>query len=522
MVGCCKPNVMREPAITNSQQTNTEVQLPFATKVAFGSGGIGEAVYLGLFNTFITLYYNQVVGLANSLIGTAIMLALIADAITDPVVGVTSDRWRSRHGRRHPFLWVAPIPLALSIYAIFNPPAAGGWLAQTVGLGEQSLWFVWLASFTIISRFCLTLYSVPHLALGAELSKDQHQRSQLFSANTIFLYVGGASLAFSVWTFFSTQGFTRASDGVVMPGQLNPGAYVPVVLFACALVVIGIWTCAAGTARHIPQLSRAVSSQPRMGPARFILEVLSTLKNRNYLLILCGYFFFMISSGIYDTLNTFIQTYFWELKPEQIRWLGIVGAPSAATGALLAPVLMQRFDRKPVMICALSGTVLFAQLVINLRLLGWLPENGSPNLLPCLIANAAGFTFTLGMGTVAIYSMIGDIVDEDELTTGRRRDGLFYSARTFFAKASSSFGHFVAGVALDAFVRLPFGAVPGELDAEVLTRMGILAGPVMGLAALISILLYSRHQLSRDRHAEILTALRARAVNNSETGALQN
>lgn len=484
-------------------------RLPFATKVAFGSGAVGEAVYLGLFNTFITLYYNQVVGLSNSLIGMAVMLALVADAITDPIVGVTSDRWRSPHGRRHPFLWVAPIPLALSIYCIFNPPAADGLIAQLTGAGDQVLWFVWLAAFTILSRFCLTLYSVPHLALGAELSKNQHERSQLFSANTVFLYVSGASFAFAVWTYFSTQSITRA-DGVVIPGQLNAAAYAPVILIACAIVIIGIWTCAAGTVRYVPHLSQALQTQPRLGPVQFLQEIFSTLKNRNYLLILCGYFFFMISSGIYDTLNTFINTYFWELQPDQIRWLMLVGAPSAACGALLSPLLMRRFDRKPVMVSALAGTLLFAQLVINLRLLGLMPANGSPMLLPALVANAAGFTFTLGVGSVAVFSMIGDIVDEDELNTGMRREGLFYSARTFFAKASSSFGHFVAGVALDLFVRLPFGAVPGELDSEVLTRMGIVAGPIMGLAALVSLLIYSRHRLNRERHAEILAALRER------------
>ena len=84
---------------------------------------MAEAVYYGMFNTFITIYYNQAVGLSNTLIGTAIMLAMIGDAITDPVVGIISDRWHSKHGRRHPFLFVAPVPLAIALYMIFNPPA---------------------------------------------------------------------------------------------------------------------------------------------------------------------------------------------------------------------------------------------------------------------------------------------------------------------------------------------------------------------------------------------------------------
>ena len=94
----------------------TAPRLTFGTKLIFGSGAVGEAVYLGLFNTFITIYYNQAVGLANTLIGIAIMLAMIGDAVTDPLVGIMSDRWRSKHGRRHPFLFVAPVPLVLALY----------------------------------------------------------------------------------------------------------------------------------------------------------------------------------------------------------------------------------------------------------------------------------------------------------------------------------------------------------------------------------------------------------------------
>ena len=156
-------------------------KLSLSTILSFGTGAMGEAVYLGIFGGFITLYYNQVIGLSNALIGTAIMLALIGDAITDPLVGVVSDRWKSRHGRRHPFLFVAPVPMAITLYLIFNPPEM--FLKGPEGPSQIGL-FVWLATLTIISRALNTLYSIPHLALGGELTNDQHKRSQLFSANT--------------------------------------------------------------------------------------------------------------------------------------------------------------------------------------------------------------------------------------------------------------------------------------------------------------------------------------------------
>jgi Na+/melibiose symporter-like transporter len=466
---------------------------------------MAEAIYHGMFNTFITIYYNQAVGLSNTLIGLAIMLAMIGDAITDPVVGIVSDRWHSRHGRRHPFLFVAPVPLAIALYFIFNPPAG---LTGDLAEASQLPLFAWLCVWTILSRAFLTLYNVPHLALGGELSSDQVQRSQLFSANTVISYVSGASFAFVAWSYFFAGRRIRQSDGELVPGHLDAAAYSPLVFMACALIIIAIWFCAAGTYKHIPHLSQAAPKQKGLTIKRFLKQLLITLENRNYIVLIIGYFFFMITSGIYDTLIVFINTYFWELGPEEIRWLGLIAAPGAMAGALCSPVLMKRFDRKPVMLAALGGVALFAQLVVDLRLFGWMPENSDSTLMPVLLANAAGFYFSIGVGIVAIMSMIGDVVDENEMLTGQREEGLYYSARAFFAKAAYSFGHFFAGVSLDLFVHLPFEAVPGQLDDGVLTRLGIAAGPVMSISAIISLVAYSRYKLNRERHQEVLKALK--------------
>ena len=99
-----------------------EQALPFRVKLCFGIGAVGEAIYFAIFIGFITIFYNQAIGLPNYLIGIATMLAVATDAVTDPFIGMLSDHHRSRLGRRHPFLWSAPVPLALSIFAIFNPP----------------------------------------------------------------------------------------------------------------------------------------------------------------------------------------------------------------------------------------------------------------------------------------------------------------------------------------------------------------------------------------------------------------
>ena len=480
--------------------------LPFRVKLCFGIGAIGEAIYFAIFIGFITFFYNQAIGLSNYLIGIATMLAVATDAVTDPFIGILSDRHRSSLGRRHPFLWAAPVPLAVSIYAIFNPPDAL--------IGNEFGLFLWLAAWTILSRVFVTLFNVPHLALGAELSKHHHERSQLFSANAIFAYIAGSGFHIAVWTLFQGER-VRQSDGALVQGHLDPDAYVPVVLLACAVVLVTIFVCAIGTQDYGRKLSRREDLMPRLSILFFLKSLLRTLKNRNNLILLGGYFFFMIASGIYDKMNVFIHTYLWQLEPTDIRLFPIAGVIAGLCGAILAPILMNRFDRKPVMLISLFGIGLFAQLVVNLRLLGILPENGDPMLLPCLLANAAGFSLSIGICMVAIMSMIGDIIDENEMVTGLREEGLFYSARSIFGKGSYSVATLFAGVMLDFYVRLPEAAIPGELEQDVLNRLAITAGPIMGASALVSIAIYSFYRLDRKRHAEILAEIEARKTATS-------
>jgi Na+/melibiose symporter-like transporter len=484
--------------------------LPWHTKILFGIGAVGEHVYGGMFNTFIVIFYNQALGLPNTLIGAAILIALVGDAISDPMVGILSDRLRSRFGRRHPFLLAAPVPLAISLWCIFNPPDA--LLARNGDGLLESTWtlFAWLMLWTTLSRLFVTLYVIPHLALGGELVRTHHERSQLFSMNTIFGFATAALFSFIAWSVF-LGGETPGPDGVSVANHLRAATYGPLVLFAALLILVSVSACALGTLRRGMQLSAPPAEQESMSVLLFFRKVLGTLNNRNYVFLLIGFFLFMVSVGISETLNVFVYTYFWEFGAEDIRWLGLAGFPGILLGAALAPLLMRRFDRRPVLITAIGGMVLFAQLVVDLRLLGLAPANDSPALLPLLMANAFCLALTVGTAGVTILSMIGDIIDENELATGLREEGLFYSARAFFAKLSSSAGHFAAGVTLDWFVRLPLDAVPGALPEDVVFRLGLAAGPVMAISATVALFFYARYRLSREQHTEIMQALAARA-----------
>lgn len=490
------------------EATKSQGKLPFRIKLAYGVGAVGELVFLGMFNTFIGIYYNQAIGLSNALIGTAIMLALLGDAISDPAVGMISDRWKSRLGRRHPFLFAAPIPVAISLYMIFSPP---DFLTQAVGGDgpDQMPLFLWLCFWTIVSRLFLTLYVIPHFALGGELTKEAHDRSRLFSINALFGYLTGAIFAFTAWGFF-LGGETLLPDGTAIPRHLDRDAYGPLVFWTSGIVLFAIYLSAWGTKSQIPYLSTPPLNQQKLSLKVYYQDLMNALHNRNYRFLMFGFFFFMIAVGLNETLGVFINTYFWELETQQMRWFGLAAAPAILIGALLAPNLMRRFDRRPVLLGAIISVTILAQISIDLRLLGLFPANDSPFLLPILLACLAGVAASIAVAAVAVLSMLGDVADQNELAAGLRQEGLIYSARTFFAKASNSAGHFVAGILLDLFIRIPFNAVPGQVDSDIIFRLGLVGGPIMGLGALIAIPFYARYHLTGSEHRKILDELESK------------
>lgn len=143
----------------------------FRTKFFFGLGASADNAISWIFNVLGFLYYQQILGLPGSLAGIAVAIAIFVDAISDPVIGSISDRFKSKYGRRHPFIFAAPIPLAMCIFLIFNPPEAI--------VASETILFVWFLTFTVILRTFQTIFAIPLLALGAELSDDYFERSKI-------------------------------------------------------------------------------------------------------------------------------------------------------------------------------------------------------------------------------------------------------------------------------------------------------------------------------------------------------
>jgi Na+/melibiose symporter-like transporter len=148
-------------------------------------------------------------------------------------------------------------------------------------------------------------------------------------------------------------------------------------------------------------------------------------------------------------------------------------------------------------------------LPIVLRLLGALPPTGSRELFLILALFVFFFYLSSAILTITVMSALADIADEHELLTGRRQEGVFFAARTFFAKLVSAVGHLVGGVALD-LIAFPTGAKPGEVPADTVLWLGIIDGPLTAVPAIAAVFFYARYRIDRGRHAEIHAELDAR------------
>ena len=127
------------------------------TKLAYGAGAVADGVKNNGFEYFLLFYYSQVLGVDFALVGATLMIAMVVDGLTDPIVGYWSDNLRTRFGRRHPFMYAAVIPVGIAYVFAWNPPA---------GLTGNEL-FPYLLMITIAVRIAFTFYEVPSSALVA-------------------------------------------------------------------------------------------------------------------------------------------------------------------------------------------------------------------------------------------------------------------------------------------------------------------------------------------------------------------
>ena len=469
-------------------------------KLNFGIGQAAEGIKTCTFSTFLLFYYNQVLGLSGDLAGGAIAAALIFDAFTDPIAGSVSDRWRGPRGRRHPFMYASAVPLGICFYLLFDP-----WVTlEQVG---QSGLFAWMLTVTILTRAAMTLYHVPHMALGAELSEDYDERTVLVAIRHFFgaigyilVYVLGFGIFFSATAEFAN-------------GQLDPTAYPPYALTLGLLMCLTILISAFGTRARIPYLPQAQHTEKPLRPVDVVLDAIRAMENASFRWMMFGFIVIIVAFGVATATGIYMFTFFWEFNQFQILIVLIAGPVGSMVGYAVARRFFAWLDKRDAMIVGGLCWMTIHALPVPLYLAGWTPPAGSWGLAIFLALVTVLAGSTIAQLIVGIGTAMADIADENELSTGHRQEGVFFGASAFAVKCSAALGSWLAGLVL-TWINWPTGIgvrTAADIPPDILLSMAVLTGPITALVALPGLLCLRGYRLNRRKLQEIQAALRVTA-----------
>ncbi|MBU1378348.1 MAG: MFS transporter [Alphaproteobacteria bacterium] len=455
-------------------------RLGLSTKLFYGVGTVAFGVKDQGFSSLLLIFYNQVIGMPAATVGAAIMVALIVDSLLDPIMGQVSDNWRSRWGRRHPFMYAAAVPAALSYLLLWNPPAL-----------SPGMMFAYLVAVAIVIRSFITMYEIPSSALAPELTQDYHERTQVFAIRQFFGWVGGVGMTVLALQVFLTP------DAEHPVGQLNRDGYQAYALCAAVVMLVAILVSTIGTHRHIPRLR--TPPVRKIGLGQLVGEMTATLAHRSFLVLIAAGLFNAMAQGLVLSLTLYMGTYLWQLSSGQIAILTASNFIAAMIALVMAPSISRRLGKREAARLMKITSLVFAVSPIGLRLAGVLPANGDPMLLPILVFAGTIATATTITTAILISSMIADVVEDSELRTGRRSEGLFFSVSAFVAKAVSGVGIFISSAIL-ALIAFPKGAKPGQVAPDVIDSLGLTYICVVAALYAGAILAISLYRITREDH----------------------
>jgi Na+/melibiose symporter-like transporter len=341
----------------------------------------------------------------------------------------------------------------------------------------------------------------------AEMTPHYDERTSLVSYRFLFGWVGGITMYQLALRYFlaPTQEFGD--------GRYNADAYGAFAL-TCAIGIAGaILACALGTHRLIPSLKPPPERTP-FTLGRFVRELREVFGNRSYLMLVFAGIFAAAAGGFNDVVGLYVSTYFWGFSAAEIAFLGLGSIPAVLLAVSLARPVSERFDKKKAALGLATFAILFGPLPVLLRLVELMPPNGHPALLYLILGHGVLIvTIVIVMGII-LASMVADTMDEGELRTGKRQEGLYSSAIAFTSKAVSGLGGFLAGIALDliAFPRAAADGVLPTVPPEKVFSLGLVIGPGLMVLWLSSLIFLSRYRITRERHAETLAELERRGL----------
>lgn len=468
--------------------------LGFAVKLTYGLGSVAFGVSGAVLSAAVLqLYFNQVIGLPAVWVGFAIMVSLIADVIIDPLIGHWSDNLRSRWGRRHPFMYASAIPVAAFFYFLWHAPK---------GLDGTPL-LLFAVTMLIAVRVSVASYEIPSTALAPELAPDYDKRTSLIAVRWFFGIGAIAVISIILYTVYLRQ------DAANPLGVLNRDRYAQFGTMAAIVMFVCILVSSAATHSRIPYLHKAPVR--KLTILQTFREIRSVFANPALISLMASGVLGGAGLGITAALQNYFYLHLWGLKSQMIGPLAAGGLLASVVGVFLAPFLSRRFGKKRAMIGLLGLSVFAGLLPISGRLLGIMPPNGT-RLLYGLLFGDVVLTSTMGLiGLVIVASMVADVVEDQQVRTGIRSEGVLFAANGLVPKFTLGLGAFIAG-ALISLVGFPVHAMPGSVDPHIVRQLAIYYIPCVIALNGGSVVVLLFYKIDRAAHERNVAALRQAAA----------
>lgn len=381
--------------------TTPPKKLKRSTKLIWSTGSLADVMMANVMSYLALPIYNISLGVDPRWLGWAMGLPRAWDAVTDPVVGHLSDNSRSEWGRRKPFIFVGAVLSGICFALLWMPP---------LSFNTSQLGYYFLIS-SIIFYTAYTIFVVPWNAMGLELTTDYDERTRVQAYRT-FVQALGALLLGTLWWLSLKIGSGDDVKGVRVVGMI----------FGVYIIVTGILPALFCKERTSIVVQKKIS---------FVRAIVTTFKNRVFLLLGAMMFFILVGLFLVNSFGTYINIYYvFNNDKEAASKLGMVtNLVFQASGLALTPVvawLAVKFGKKKILLFGLTS-VLIAYLST-----WFLYTPQAPYLqLISLGMMAPG----LSCVWVLTASMLADICDIEEYNSGLRREGMYGAAFSWIVKA---------------------------------------------------------------------------------------
>lgn len=463
-------------------------KLSFSTKLAYGAGDLGPAITANLLVFYLMYFLTNVAGLNVGLASVILMIGKVWDAVNDPLVGVLSDRTKSKWGRRHPWMFWGAIPFGVFFFLQWIIPK----FSENPETNQGYLFWYYVA-IAIISQSFFTIVNLPYTALTPELTQDYNERTSLNSFRFAFS-IGGSILSLLIaLVIFSAVKTNSANQYLILAGVCT------------ILSVLPLYWCIWGTKDRV-----AITEARRQAAAINDLEEITPIKTQLKIVFNNKPFLYVI--GIYLCSWLGVQVTASIIPYFVVNWMGQKEADSplvalAVQGTALAMLFVwsnisQRVGKKAVYFMGM-GLWIIAQaglFFLQPGQLGWM------YFLAVLAGSGVSVAYLIP------WSMMPDVIELDELETGKRREGIFYGFMVLLQKVGLALGLFLVGQALQwsGFMEKVSGQ-PSPIQPEsALLAIRIAIGPLPTLALIGGVILAYFYPITKEVHAEILLKLQER------------